>query len=716
MRPTAKSAPSTPPPAEPQRALFTAAWRDPWTWAGGVLLCAVVFGTHAADLGNGFVYDDQYNIVENPDYRGLGLPQLRWMFTTFLMGHYQPLSWVTLGLDYVLWGENPRGYHLTNLILHVANAVIVYLLALALLGARPASNLPRPYRPGWNVHIAALIATLLFAVHPLRVESVAWVTERRDVLSSFFLLLTVLFYLHAHGGATATRRTGWVALALVVYALSLLSRALGVTFPAVLLLLDWYPLRRIGGRPGGWTGRTLWRVCAEKIPFGLLALIFVFVAPLAARSSGATSTLTDHTLPERAAQACYGLVFYLWKTVAPFGLSPLYEFPPRMLLLSAKYMVPAILVLLAIVAGLRWGRRWPWVTAVALLHAVLLGPVLGFLQAGPQEVADRYSYQPAIGWAILAGSGLLWLWQRPRYRRLALACVGVSILTFPGLAVLTWRQSLVWQNSVSLWEQAVRATPSMTTHQNLGAAYGRVGRLPDAIAQYRAALSIYPFNKPSLNGIAKALTDTGQLEEAAQYWERVLQSSPDNARAHLLFANVQRARGKPDQAVRQYTEALHLDPPLTDARLGLAGLLAEGGKLDEATAECQKVLAVEPDHPDAHYILGNILSQQRRFAEAVAEYRRALAVKPNFPEAGANLGVALEWLGQREEAVQAYRTVLAHYPDQLVPRYNLAAALSKLGRPDEAVAEYRELLKRHPNHDAARRALDALLAPTSRGS
>jgi tetratricopeptide (TPR) repeat protein len=336
------------------------------------------------------------------------------------------------------------------------------------------------------------------------------------------------------------------------------------------------------------------------------------------------------------------------------------------------------------------------------------------IQSGLQEVADRYSYLPAVGWALLVGAALLWLW--PRSRPAARACIGLSLVSIASLGALTWRQSQVWHDSVSLWEQAARAAPSATAHQNLGAAYARAGRLPDAITQYRAALQLDSLNKPSLHGLAKALTDTNQFDDAAQAWERLLRRTPDNARAHLLFANVQRARGKPEEAAYHYTEALRLDPSLTDARLGRAGLWAERRKLDEAAAECRKVLETEPNHPGAHYTLGNIFAQQRNFAAAVAEFRQALQVSPDFPEAGTNLGVALEWLGQREEAVHAYRAVLDHHPEQLVPRYNLATALSKLGRRDEAIAEFRELLKRNPNDAAARRALDALLSPTSRGS
>jgi tetratricopeptide (TPR) repeat protein len=641
-------------------------------------LCVLVFGTHATDLASGFTYDDQYNIVENPNYRGLGLSQLTWMCTTFHMGHYQPLSWVTLGLDYVLWGENPRGYHLTNVILHVANAVLVYLLALALLGAYPDPSPKMRSRTPWSVHVAALLATLLFALHPLRVESVAWVTERRDVLSSFFLLLAVLFYLHAHGGAAA-RPTRWVGLALTAYALSLLSRALGVTFPAVLLLLDWYPLRRIGGR-GGWMGRAVWRVCAEKIPFALLALIFVIVAPIAARFSGASATLAEHGLLGRTAQACYGLIFYLWKTVLPFKLAPLYEIPPVMVLPSAKYIVPAVLVFLAVLAGLVWGRRWPWLTVVALLHVVLLGPVLGFLQAGPQEVADRYSYLPAVGWAILVGGGLLWLWQRARYRGLALACSGISVPILLGLAVLTWRQSQAWRNQESLWSQAVRNAPSPTSHLSLGGVYAQAGRLPDAITQYRAAWRLAPRDATTVCALAKALAQTGQLDEAALVCQQALSHVGNDARVHFQYGNVLRVLHRADDVLREYTEATRLDPRLVEARVNLGGALAERGRTEEAIAELRQALRLQPDHVGARYNLATALMARGLVAEAIDDYQQVLAARPDFPEARINLARALESVGQRDAAIAELRAVLQKTPDQAEARGMLASLLAPTTR------------------------------------
>jgi tetratricopeptide (TPR) repeat protein len=667
MRPTAPSTSRKPPAAPVRRVLCTSAWRDPRTWAWGVLLGAIVFATHSNDLGNGFTYDDQYNIVENPSYRGLGLGQLRWMFTTFHMGHYQPLSWVTLGLDYVLWGEDPRGYHLTNVILHTVNALLVYSLALVLLRRRGRGSFSKKVPEAFF----ALLAALLFAVHPLRVESVAWVTERRDVLSSLFLLLAVLFYLHAHRGTSVRRPALWVGLALLVYACSLLSRALGVTFPVVLLLLDWYPLRRLGGRAA-------WRVYAEKIPFLLVASIFMYVAPLAARSSGASATLADLSLLERSAQACYGLVFYLQKTVAPFGLSPLYEIPGQMVLWSAKYVVPAVVVVLVLLAVVRWGRRWPWLTVVVLLQAVLLGPVLGFLQAGPQEVADRYSYQPAIGWAILAGAGLRWVWNDARYRKLAPAAIGASLLCLAGLAGLTWRQSLVWRTQETLWTHAVQCTPSATNHFSLAGVYAQSGRLPEAIEEYRAALRLAPRHATTVCALSKALAQTGQLDEAALVCEQALPLLPADARVHFQYGNVLRALHRSDDAFREYAEAARLDPKLFEAHLNLGGALAERGRTEEAIAELRQALALQPEHAGARYNLATALMARGDTAGAISEYRQTLAVRPDFPEA----------------------------------QLNLARALDRTGQRVGALAEVRAVLLSHPGHREARQLLDSLLAPT----
>lgn len=712
--------------------LFTEAWRDPRAWGMALLVALVVFGTYVHSLGNSFNYDDEANIIENPHYRGLGPDQLRWMFTTFHMGHYQPLSWMSLGLDYLLWRDDPFGYHLTNLLLHVANAVLVYLLALAMLADR-TTDPATVTRPTWVGHLAALLAALLFANHPLRVESVVWVTERRDVLSSFFLLLAVLFYLHAHAGATVKRTGVWVTAAVVVFTLSLLSRAMGVTLPVVLLVLDWYPLRRLGGRPRGWTDRRARRVYLEKLPFLVLATGFAVVAPLAQQAAAATVSLEEHGLVARLMQACYGLVFYLWKTVVPHGLAPLYRLQTPLPVLSLKYIAPAILVVLGVVTLWKRRRQWPWLTIAALLYFVLLAPVLGFAQAGRQEVADRYSYLPAVVLTILMSAGVLRAWgasasatpvaggPRPGGGRGAsashwsLPVAGAAVLAVALLSVLTWRQSLVWRTPESLWHHTVRYAPSATAHQNLAAVLAQQGRLHESIEQSRLALQYEPLHERALRALAKALTDTKQYAEARPVWELILEHQAEDVEVRFQYANTLLALNRPLDAIAQYRETLRLNPELPGAHVNLGQLLLAQDREDEAIMHFRRALRSQPDHPDAHYNLGTVLMRRGEHELAADAFRLALAARPGFPEAATNLAITLARLERLTEAEQIYREVLRADPDHGVARYNLARLLAESGRREEALAELREMLRRNPRDDLARRALQALGAAPSPG-
>jgi len=272
-----------------------------------VILTSAVFWPA---LKNGFVWDDMDLLLRNPYYRGLGWTQITWMFTTFHMGHYMPLSWATFGLDYLLWGMDPFGYHLTNLALHCANAVVFYFIVLGLLSLVLSSVAPPAELP---LRAAAWLAALIFAVHPLRVESVAWVTERRDVLSGLFFLLTILCYLKAATvEETNPARGRWMVSTIIVYSLSLLSKAVGLTLPVVLLMLDVYPLRRLGSSAGGWFGPGTRKVWLEKDNFLLMAIAFGIIALLAQREAGALVPLEWYGVARRLEQIVFGIGFYLW--------------------------------------------------------------------------------------------------------------------------------------------------------------------------------------------------------------------------------------------------------------------------------------------------------------------------------------------------------------------------------------------------------------------
>src|SRR5438876_6956539 len=361
-----------------------------------VLIAVVTFAAFLPTLQNQFVaWDDGKNLLNNYHYRGLGWTQLRWMWTTH-RGHYIPLTWMTFGLDYLLWGMNPVGYHLTNLLLHVANAVVFFFVVRRLL----ARALSSPSEHGYALAVSAGVAALVFAIHPLRVESVAWVTERRDVLSGLFYLLTILIYLRAcEGGA---RGRGWYWLSVAVFVCALLSKSMVVNLPVVLLILDVYPLRRLGGAIG-WSSEPARRVYVEKIPFVLLAAAASAIAVMAQLSFHAALSVAHLSVQGRVAISAYGLSFYLWKMVAPVNLSPLYERG-----VVDPWATPFLLSYGGAVAitSLAWvcRRRWPGLPAAWLAYVVILLPVLGIFQSGPQIAADRYTYLAGLGWAILAGA------------------------------------------------------------------------------------------------------------------------------------------------------------------------------------------------------------------------------------------------------------------------------------------------------------------------
>ena len=389
-------------------------WVDPALVA---LLAVLVFLPGV--FGTFVNWDDERNFLQNADYRGLGWPQLRWMLTTSHMGPWAPLTWVTLGADYLLWGMNPRGYHVTSLLFHAGGATLFLLVARRLLAAglgtppHPALSptgaegaaAPSPLREdgggeGAAIRIGAVGAALLFALHPLRVESVVWITERRDVVSGVFYLLTVLAYLAAVGRRAAGRGLGgfyWTSLGCFV--LAVLSKSMVVSLPVVLLILDVYPLGRLGGR-AGWTGAAARRVLAEKIPFLLVAAAGAAVAFLALRPWGNLLSLGDFGPAQRAAVSVYGLAFYLWKTLVPIGLSPLYALPRSVDPLALPFVFSGVVVLALSAAAVIMRRRWPWLAAAWSAYVVTALPVLGVFQNGPQIAADRYTYLPVLGWAL----------------------------------------------------------------------------------------------------------------------------------------------------------------------------------------------------------------------------------------------------------------------------------------------------------------------------
>src|SRR2546425_12690 len=523
-----------------------------------VIPLVIAFSTFAAflpALQNQFVsWDDAENFLDNPHYRGLGWTHLRWMWTTHL-GHYIPLTWMTLGLDYLLWGMNPVGYHLTSLLLHAANAVVFFFVVRRIL----TRALPSPSERGYALAVSAGVAALGFAIHPLRVESVAWVTERRDVLSGLFYLSAILISLQAC--EREERGRGWYWLSVAVFGCALLSKSMVVNLPVVLSILDVYPLRRLGGAVGWWSAPAR-RVYVEKIPFVLLASAASAVALMAQLSHDTMVSVVQLSGLGRLAVSMYGLSFYLWKTVAPVNLSPLYELPPTVNPGAVPFILSygLVLAITAIILALR--RRVPGLPAVWLAYIVVLLPVLGIFQSGQQIAADRYTYLAGLGWAILAGAGLLFSLGRSKTGTLTTSPIaGVAMCLVVGLGVLTWDQVKVWHDSEKLWTHVLAMDPqSSIAENNLGVARAGERKLAEAVEHYQQALHLKPDSAEAHNNWGLALANQGQYAEAIEHYRQALQIKPDAAEVHTNWGNVLTQQGKLAEAVEHYQRSLQINP------------------------------------------------------------------------------------------------------------------------------------------------------------
>ena len=439
----------------------------------------VTLATFSPALWFAFVeWDDFSNFVTNAGYRGLTWTHLQWMLTSVHGGHWIPATWATLGLDYVIWGTDPFGYHLTNVLLHVTNAMFVFFVARRLL--RAAMPDVSCVALQWGAGAAAL----LFSLHPLRVESVAWVTERRDVLSGLFWLLAVLAYLRAPE-RSGQKSGAWKLASLLCFLVAVMAKSITVTLPVVLLVLDVYPLRRAGERP--------LRLLLEKTPYLPIVLMGVGMALVAAP----VTPLNDLSFGQRVALSAYSVSFYIATTIFPSGLSPLYELPRSIDLVASRFLVPFITVATTTIVAFMVRRRWPGLLAAWMAYVVMISPVSGMLHRGLQLVADRYSYLSCLPWALLFGALVALVATRilagapPRvvWRFAAIA----SLCVLGVLPVLAWRQLPVWRNGEALWQHALTVDPDCSLcHLFYGQYLRNRERAPAALEHLSRAAELRP--------------------------------------------------------------------------------------------------------------------------------------------------------------------------------------------------------------------------------
>ena len=628
------------------------------------------------------------------------------MFTTFHMSLYRPLTWITHGFDFLVWGMAAMGYHLTSLIFHVVNAVLVYflsfrLLALGLKDAAPSFS---------SLRIGAGFAGLLFALHPLRVEAVAWVSGRSELVSGFFTLLALICYLRAVGNSSSgkSRYWEWLIAAWLSFALSLLSKASGVTLPLVLLVLDVYPLKRLPARPSGWFQAETRRVLCEKIPFVAVACAVSILGYLAKRSYNAVATLDDYGVLSRLNQSLYGLGFYAWKTVAPVDLSPLYEKLAYLRQIGLFDLKSGCFVIVVTGGLYLLRRRWPAALASWICYVVTLGPVLGIVPYGPQVVADRYSYIAVLGWTLLAGFGAQSIWQRRASggltQRVFSIFNGMTALLLIALGVLTWHETQMWRDSERLWRHAVRSVPqSSLARMNLGLHLVDQKQAAEGIQHLRVAVQLDPGSYDAHNNLGFALAAQGLVDEAIPEFHKSIQIDPKLPNAYNNLGNALAERGVLGQAVEQFLLAVSAAPGQADGYYNLARILGKQGNIKDAIENYRLALQRKPQDPDIHNNLGLLYLREQRLDDAEAEFHQVLKVDHNYAKAYYNLGRVQTLKGSLDDAVRSFETALQLQPDVAEIHESLARVLTAKGDEQSAMRHYQQALtllkaRREPPH------------------
>ena len=590
-------------------------------------IAVLTFVVYLPALRNGFVsWDDGVYVYNNPHIRALDTELLHWAFVGFHAGNWHPLTWLSHALDYALWGLNPAGHHLTSIVLHALNTGLVALLSLRLLEAAGYATTGKGGNGGQLLWGGGMTAAL-FGLHPLHVESAAWVAERKDLLCALFCLLSIQAYLAyagraQEGGARSAVRRRYGA-ALAWFALALLAKPMAVSLPVVLLILDWWPLDRLA-EPGGCR-----RVWGEKVPFLALGFGSAALTFLAQHAGGAMVPLRLHPLSVRLAVACRALLEYLAKMVWPADLIPFYAYPRDLSLLSAAGLLPVALVAAAVFALLVVRKQWPGMAAAWAYYGVTLFPVLGFVQVGGQAMADRYTYLPSLGPFLLAGAavarGARYLAElgKPAWLKGTGGALLGSLLAL--LAWLSVGQMGVWRDSLGLWSRVIEraAVESEIPYNNRGEVLAKEGRFVEAIEDYGRALAVSPADVVALNNRGTAFEGIGRADLALEDYDRAIAIDPAYARAYYNRGMLLGREGRYPEALRDYDRAIALEPSEAKAynnRGIVRGLAGDG---ERARQDFDRAITLDPTHAGAYFNRGNLLLRLGDGADARKDFRTA---------------------------------------------------------------------------------------------
>ncbi|MDD5133998.1 MAG: tetratricopeptide repeat protein [Phycisphaerae bacterium] len=589
-------------------------------------------------------YDDNTYITDNVNIQsGFNWESFGWAFTSGYASNWHPVTWLSHIADYQLFKDWAGGYHLVNVLFHILNTVILFYVLAQMTGA---------------VWPSAFVAAA-FALHPLHIESVAWVAERKDVLSTFFLLLTIWAYTNY----VKNLKVKWYLAAFAMFAMGLMSKPMLVTVPFVLLLLDYWPLQR----------KISYRLAIEKIPFFICSIGSCIVTFLVQQKGGAMVIIESFGPATRINNAVVSYIIYIVKMIWPVRLAVLYPHPGSSLS-AVKIIICASLLVLISIYFIYIARRHKFFAVGWLWYLGMLVPVIGLVQVGAQAMADRYTYMTLTGLFIIIAWSAKEFVPRRRYGILVLSAAAILISS----AVTAGSQLRYWKNSLTLFEHTLGVTENNYFILSNQAAYlNETGRFDEAIGLFNKLLKIRPNSAETHNNLGNALAHIGKIQQAIEHYNLAIKYKPELSEAYRNLANTLKNNGRLEEAVSYYEQALKIKPNNIETYLALAATFNELNRFDQSMEYCYKILAIDRDNVFARGYLGLGLAANGKIDEAIKEIRFVLNARPDDVAMYCNLGILLERKGQTAEAIEAYRRVLQIDPKQTVAHQLLEAALKK---------------------------------------
>lgn len=619
-------------------------------------------------------YDDDHYVAENVQVQqGLTAKGIHWAFTSSEANNWHPLTWLSLMFDCRLFGTKPGPIHLVNLLFHSINVLLLFFFL-----RQTTSRL-------W----ASAFVAAVFALHPLHVESVAWISERKDVLSTMFWLLTMLAYARYTRKAT----TGRYALVVITFVMGLMAKPMLVTLPFVLLLMDYWPLGRMQKSKSGLKLSALIR---EKLPLFILSAISCAVTFLVQWKTGAVKTTEAFPINIRLANMFIAYIRYVFKLFWPEKLAVYY---PHfgISIFTWQSVLSAVLLVVATIMIFRLGSRYKYLLVGWLWFLCTLMPVIGLVQVGGQSMADRYTYIPSIGIFIMLAWSVEEFLPAVKAGRLALTIAGCLLLF--AMSFITRLQLQHWQNRFTLFQHAVDVTEgNYVMLYNLGESLHMVGKLNKAKELYIRSLQIKPDYYLALNNLGNILDAMGRRDEAIEHFRQAIESEPDYAPAYNNLGTSLQAQGKLNEAIDCYMKAIKLSPNTPEPYNNLAKALQLLGRYNQAIEQWQKAVDLKPDFIRARMALGDILQSRGRLDEAIEQYKQVLQLKPGDPNATGSMGIVLAGKGRQGEAIAFLEKALAQKPANSEFHNNLGTIFAQQGKFDKCAEEYRIALKLDPNN------------------